>query len=146
LATSIYIYENLATYNKIYGENRDDEMRETPLLDMYVNGEQLYVLTNTSLHKEQPQLQRTIVHFRNKTLGEWESGKEVLVKFGCLRFNVKKEMLEIYPKFLRKPRLSMRVGRYYGDLEKGKIKIDYSLRFYDLFRDRINLILEEKDG
>ena len=55
MATSIYVYENISTYNKIYAENRDDEMRETPLLDLYIKGEQLFVVTNTSLHKEQPQ-------------------------------------------------------------------------------------------
>jgi len=145
LATSIYVYENISTYNKIYAENRDDEMRETPLLDLYVKGEQLFVVTNTSLHKEQPQLQRTIVHFRNKSLGEWETGEELLVKYNCLKLNINKSMLEIFPRFLRKPKLQFRIGRFYGNQEKGKVKINYEHRFYDLFRDRINLILEEKD-
>ena len=36
MATSIYIYESLKEYNKIYGFDRGDEMRETKLIDLYM--------------------------------------------------------------------------------------------------------------
>ena len=98
------------------------------------------------MHKEHPQLQRSIVHFRNGEIGEWEDGKEELVKYDDVRLNIKKDQIEFFPRFLRKPKLSMRIGRFYGNLEKGKIKVDYKNRFYDLHRDRITFILEDKNG
>jgi len=51
MATAIYIYESLKEYNKIYGLERGDEMRETKLIDLYVREGKLFVVTNTSLHK-----------------------------------------------------------------------------------------------
>jgi hypothetical protein len=144
MATSIYIYESLKEYNKIYGMERGDEMRETQLIDLYVREGKLFVVTNTSLHKEQPRLEKSIVHFRNKTLGEWENGEEKLVLHKSLKFNHRKNKLEMFPKFLRKPLLSLRVDRFYGESSKDK-KIDYNHRFYDLFRDRINLVMCDKN-
>jgi hypothetical protein len=141
MSTSFYIYDSLSEYKKIYGVNREDPMRESKLLDLYTRNNRLFVVTNTSMHKEQPQLQRTIVHFRNGDLGEWADGTEKLVKFGSLKFNPKKEQLEVFPRFLRKPELCFRIGRHYGEITK-KTEIDYAYRFYDLFMDRINLVLE----
>ena len=37
MATSIYVYETLELYDKMYAENRDDPMRECELLDLYLN-------------------------------------------------------------------------------------------------------------
>ncbi len=143
MATAIYIYESLKEYDRIYGLDRKDETRETKLNDLYVKDDKLFVVTNTSMHKEQPEMHRSIVHFRNGDLGEWEDGTEKLVKFGSLYYNHKKNKLEIFPKFLRKPLLQLRVDRYYGETMKRK-EIDYAYRFYDLQRDRMNLVLEEK--
>ena len=53
MATSIYVYETLELYDKLYAENRDDPMRECELLDLYLNAGRLYVLTNTSLQARQ---------------------------------------------------------------------------------------------
>jgi len=145
MATSFYIYENIDEYNVIYNENRKDPMREVDLLDLYVCKDKLYVVTNTSMHKEQPRMERTIIHFRNGKLDEWADGSEKLVKYGSMQFNPKTNNLEIFPKLLRKPELQFRIGRYYGEDAKKK-KINYEHRFYDLFLDRINLILEEKNA
>jgi len=142
MATAIYIYESLKEYDRIYGVDRKDGMRETKLIDLYIKNGKLFVVTNTSMHKEQPELHRSIVHFRNGVLGEWEDGIEKLVTHGSLYYNHKKNKLDIFPRFLRKPRLQLRVDRFYGEKPKKK-EIDYVYRFYDLFKDRINLILEE---
>jgi|TARA_R110002020_G_scaffold233_2_gene1172 hypothetical protein len=142
MSTSFYVYDSLELYKKIYGEHRKDPMREIKLIDLYTKKNKLLVVTNTSMHKEQPRMERTIIHFRNGDLGKWEDGTEKLVKFGSIRFNPKKEQLEIFPKFLRKPELSFRIGRHYGETTK-KTEVDYVYRFYDLFMDRINLILEK---
>ena len=144
MATSIYIYESLEEYDKIYGLEREDEQRETKLRDLYVREGKLFIVTNTSMHKEQPQIARSFVHFRNGNLGEWENGEEKLVLHSSLKFNEKKNKLELFPKFLRKPLLALRVDRFYGDSTKNK-KIDYGNRFYDLFRDRINLVMCDKN-
>jgi hypothetical protein len=145
MATSIYVYDCKETYEKMYKDFQEDKLRECPLLDLYVKGEQLLVVTNTSMHKEQPRMERTIVHFRNGDLGKWESGTEKLVKFGSLYYNHNKNKLDIFPKFLRKPELQLRVDRYYGEKTKRK-EINYAYRYYDLMMDRINLVLESKDG
>ena len=63
MATSIYIYESLEEYDKIYGLEREDEQRETKLRDLYVREGKLFIVTNTSMHKEQPQIARSFVHF-----------------------------------------------------------------------------------
>ena len=142
MATAIYIYESLKEYTKIYGLERKDETRESHLNDLYVRDDKLFVVTNTSMHKEQPELHRSIVHFRNGNLGEWEDGTEKLVTHGSLFYNHKKNKLDFFPKLLRKPTLQLRVDRFYGEKPKKK-EIDYAYRYYDLFKDRINLILEE---
>lgn len=146
MATSIYIYDCKETYEKIYEGLKEDALRECPLLDLYIKNEQLFVVTNTNLHKEQPRMERTIVHFRNGDLGKWATDKEKLVKYNTLRFNKKKECLEFFPRLLRKPLLALRIGRFYGELNKKKCNIDYSQRYYDFMMDRINLVLESKDG
>ena len=144
MATAIYIYESLKEYNKIYGLEREDEMRETMLIDLYVREGKLFIVTNTSKHKEQPQIARSFVHFRNGNINGWENGEEKLVVYDSLRFNHKKCKLQFFKRFLRKPKLELRVDRFYGDLSKEK-KINYEYRFYDLFKDRINLILGTKN-
>ena len=144
MATSIYIYESLKEYNKIYGLERGDEHRETLLKDLYVREGKLFIVTNTSMHKEQPQIARSFVHFRNGDLGGWKNGEEKLVLHSSLKYNMRKNKLELFPKFLRKPLLSLRVDRFYGVSIKNKI-IDYNHRFYDLFRDRINLVMCDKN-
>tara|TARA_B100000029_G_scaffold241908_1_gene239209 strand:+ start:830 stop:1273 length:444 start_codon:yes stop_codon:yes gene_type:complete len=146
MAPSIYIYDCKETYEKMYKDFQDDPMRESPLLDLYVNKDKLYVITNTNMHKEQPRMEKTIVHFRNGDLGKWAKEDDKLVKYNTLRFNKKKNCIEFFPRFLRKPLLSLRIGRFYGELEKSKCGIDYSLRYYDLMMDRINLVLETDDG
>ena len=146
MATSIYMYDSMKTYEKVMGEERKDPMRECELIDLYIKKDKLYVVTNTSMHKEQPQLHRTIVHFRNGKMGDWETGEEKLVTFGKLRYNSKNDKLELFPRFLRKPELDFRIGRFYGELTCKKPKINYANRFYDLQMDRIGLILEEENG
>ena len=99
MATSIYIYDSMKTYKKVMGSERNDPLRECELIDLYIKKDKLYVITNTSMHKEQPRLERTIVHFRNGKIGEWKSGKEKLVTYGNLRYNSKNDKLELFPRF-----------------------------------------------
>ena len=72
---------------------------------------------------------------------QWD---EKLVLHGKVRYNHKKNQLEFFPRKLRKPLLSMRVGRYFG-YKKGKCNINYDKRYYDFKNDRMLFILENKN-
>ena len=143
MATSIYVFDCIKTYNNIYKEHVDDIEHKMPLIDLYVKGDKLWVVTNSNDMKEQPRLNRSIVHFRKDNAKEWIEGDEKLVIHGKMRFDYKKNQLEFFPRKLRKPLLSMRVGRYFG-LKEGKCAIDYDKRYYDFKNDRMIFILEEK--
>ena len=65
MATSFHVYDNMETFKKRYGENFNLLEYTTKIVDCFFKCEKLYVVTNTNLEKERPQLYRTIVHFRN---------------------------------------------------------------------------------
>jgi hypothetical protein len=144
MASSIYIFDSDRMFKAVYREHVDDLEHKMPLIDLYVKGEKLWVVTNSNDQKERPRLDRSIVHFRKGDAKEWIEGDEKLVTHGKIRFNNKKNHLEIFPRFMRKPLLSMRVGRYFG-IKEGKCNIDYDKRYYDFKNDRIIFILDEKE-
>ena len=143
MATSIYIFDSDHMFKAVYREHTDDVEYKMPLIDLYVKGERLWVVTNSNDMKEQPMLNRSIVHFRKDNAKDFTEGDEKLVIHSKLRYNEKRNQLEFFPRFLRKPLLSMRVGRYYG-LKEGKCNIDYDKRYYDFKNDRMIFILENK--
>ncbi len=144
MATSIYIFDSDKMFNAIYREHVDDLEHKMPLIDLYVKGQKLWVVTNSNDMKEQPRLDRSIVHFRKDNAKEWIEGDEKLVLHGKIRYNHKKNQLELFPRFLRKPLLSMRVGRFFGN-KNGKCYIDYNKRYYDFKNDRMIFILENEN-
>ena len=143
MATSIYIFDCDKTFNSIYREHVDEIEHKMPLIDLYVKGKRLWVVTNSNDMKEQPRLTRSIVHFRKDNAKDFVEGDEKLVIHKKIRYNNKRNQLEFFPRFLRKPLLSMRVGRYYG-INAGKCNIDYDKRYYDFKNDRMIFILEKK--
>ena len=143
MATSIYVFDSDRMFEAVYREHVDDVEYKMPLIDMYVKGERLWVVTNSNDMKEQPRLTRSIVHFRKDNAKEYVEGDEKLVTHGKVRYNEKRNQLEFFPRFLRKPMLSMRVGRYFG-IVVGKCNIDYDKRYYDFKNDRMIFILEEE--
>ncbi len=144
MATSIYIFDSDRMFKAVYREHTDDVEYKMPLIDLYVKGESLWVVTNSNDMKEQPMLTRSIVHFRKDNAKDYVEGDEKLVTHGKIRYNEKRNQLEFFPRFMRKPLLSMRVGRYYGTKE-GKCRIDYDKRYYDFKNDRMIFILEDKE-
>lgn len=146
MATSIYIFENYAYFEKVYADKIKELEYKVDLVDLWVKKDKLWIVTNTNDMKEQPRLSSTLVHFRRGTIDEWKEGDEKLVLHDKLRFSMKHNRLEFFPRFLRKPLLWLRVGRYYGDTYKKHMKLDYSKRYYDFSNDRIIFICEEKDG
>ena len=143
MATSIYVFDSDRMFEAVYREHVDDVEYKMPLIDLYVKGERLWVVTNSNDMKEQPRLTRSIVHFRKDNAKEYVEGDEKLVTHGKVRYNEKRNKLEFFPRFLRKPMLSMRVGRYFG-IVVGKCNIDYDKRYYDFKNDRMIFILEEE--
>lgn len=144
MATSIYIFDSDRMFKAVYREHMDDVEYKMPLIDLYVKGERLWVVTNSNDMKEQPRLTRSIVHFRKDNAKDYVEGDEKLVTHGKVRYNEKRNQLEFFPRLLRKPLLSMRVGRYFG-INEGKCNIDYDKRYYDFKNDRMIFILEDKE-
>jgi hypothetical protein len=144
MATSIYIVDSDRRFKAVYREHMDDVEYKMPLIDLYVKGQRLWVVTNSNDMKEQPRMDRSIVHFRKDNAKEYVEGDEKLVTHGKIRYNEKRNQLEFFPRFLRKPLLSMRVGRYFG-ISEGKCNIDYDKRYYDFKNDRMIFILEDKE-
>jgi hypothetical protein len=143
MATSIYVFDSDRMFEAVYREHVDDVEYKMPLIDLYVKGERLWVVTNSNDMKEQPRLTRSIVHFRKDNAKKYVEGDEKLVTHGKIRYNEKRNQLEFFPRFLRKPLLSMRVGRYFG-IVVGKCNINYDKRYYDFKNDRMIFILEEE--
>ena len=143
MASSIYIYPDTDQYSRFYGRERDDLTFEAVLIDLYVDfkKQKLFVITNTSNEKERILNNRTITHIRNESYkNEHLTDDCVLVTDKDIVY--KNGYLELFPRFLRKPLMKLRVDRCVG----GKIdknKIDLTQMKYDFTRDRINLIVYE---
>ena len=128
-------------------------LRQMPLIDMYITDGKLWVITKSGDEKFQPQLNRSIVHFRNGSCEKYLSGKEKLVKHDNIFYDFRNNLLVIAPKWMGKPEYSHRVDRFVGkkpttnnkiiDYVNHNTKINYDKRFYDFERDRINLIIDE---
>ena len=144
MATSFHVYDNIETFKKRYGDNFNLLEYTTKIIDCFIKGEKLYVITNTNLEKESPQLFRTIVHFRNGSADKFLEGDEKLVLHKKIHYNPKNNNVEFFRRFLRKSLLKFFVGRFHGDMPKKCTEIDWSERFYDTINDRINLVLKNE--
>jgi hypothetical protein len=141
MASSIYIYPNFNEYTRFYGRERNDLTYEAILIDLYVDAvkQKLFVITNTSNEKERILNNRTITHIRNESFKKHHlnddcklvTDKDIVYKNGYL---------ELFPRFLRKPLMKLRVDRCVGGNIK-KNRLDLTKMKYDYTRDRINLIV-----
>jgi|TARA_B110000438_G_scaffold273830_1_gene293531 hypothetical protein len=145
MATSIYVFENDDIFHQIYKDVMEDPLYIMKIIDLYVKGDHLWIVTNSNDKKEKPRLSNTLVHFRQGSVKEWEDGDEKLVKYGDIRYNHKKGQLEFFPRMLRKPLLSMRVGRCITNSNDKYRKVDYDKRFYDFTNNRIIFLMENKE-
>lgn len=143
MASAIYVYENEEEFKNFYKGYTEDSFKTLKIIDMYIHdNDKLWVVTNTNDEKERPMLQKSLCHFRNGNIDEYKTENTVLVLFEKIKFDYKKSKLKFFPRFLRSPKLTWKVDRYFGD---GKPKcniIDYDHRYYDFETDRINLILK----
>ena len=145
MASSIYIFDNMEMFEYIYKGYTENKMRKIPIVDIYIeNKEKLYIVTNTNDQKEKPEMRKSLVHFRNGNLGEYETENTELIKHEKIKFNKNKMQLEFNPKFLRKPSLKWKVDRYFNSncMNKNNV-IDYDHRYYDFELDRIIFILKQ---
>ena len=143
MATSFYVYDTLKEYKLRYGDKAKLEMFQTKIKDMYVTEDKkLWVVTNFTEKAAKPQLNRSIVHFYAGEVAYYKKGDEQLIVDGKISYNANDEIIEIFPRKLRKPVLFFRVGRFYGDKPNKTAKINYKYRYYDFTSNRINLILK----
>ena len=147
MGTAIYVYENRDQYLAQYKRLDKEAMFSAPIIDIFLKpNKKLWVVTKITKHKERPQLGRSIVHFVNGTTYEYKEGDELVIKKKEIKYNPKSGNIEFIPKKLRKAELEIRVDRFYGDKPKNKKEIDNLQSFYDISRDRLNFILQVKNG
>lgn len=148
LATDIFVYGDINHYQGHYPLGTTI-FQETPVYDMYVKPkDKLWIVTQTNVAKERPDLHKTVVHFRNGSIDKWEDGNEILIHQDNVRYNYKKQQLEI-------GKQTFHVNRYIGNkitqpnwiLSKlrSRVKLYYRYRWYDMSRDRLNLVLEPRE-
>jgi hypothetical protein len=146
MGTSIYVYETESEYLRHYKGMNNEIMFSAPILNIFLKpNKKLWIVSKISKNKERPQLGRSIVHFINGSIDEYVNGDEIPVKNNIV-YNPKKNKIEFFPKILRSPELEIRVDRFYGDNLKKKTDLDVSKRYYDISRDRLNFILQDKNG
>ena len=93
----------METFDHFYKGYTEDKMRRIKIVDMYVQDKnKLYIVTNTNDQKEKPEMRKSLVHFRNGKLGEYENEGTELIKYEKIKFNRKKMKLEFNPRFLRR--------------------------------------------
>ncbi len=141
MASAIYVYPDFNQYSRFYGREQNDLTYEAILIDLYVDvvKQKLFVITNTSNEKERILNNRTITHIRNESFKKDHlnddcrlvTDKDIVYKNGYL---------ELFPRFLRKPLMKLRVDRCVGGNIK-KNRLDLTKMKYDFTRDRINLIV-----
>tara|TARA_R100001530_G_C4313601_1_gene153737 strand:- start:247 stop:708 length:462 start_codon:yes stop_codon:yes gene_type:complete len=153
MASSIYVYTNNDDYDNLYKGKTDAWTFQTPIVDMFLKPTEgydvedsiptnrLWIITNTSKIKERPSLGRTIVHFTNGTAFDYLSGDEKLVEKDNIIYNPKNNQLELFPRKLRKPLMSLRVDKVIGGKPNKKTKIIFKRKLYDLTNDRLNLFV-----
>jgi len=143
MGTSFYIYENIEELKKVYGQRLDEETHCIKITDMFLKpNDVLWIIEQYDKIKEKPLIGRSIVHFRNTSFDDYKNGDEKLVLHNKLKYNPKRNKLQIFPKTLRKPEYEVKVDRFYGNEQKKSSLIDYHHRYYDLSADRVNLVLK----
>lgn len=143
MGTSIYVYESMEEYGIHYNKMDQEVMFAAPIMNIYLKPDnKLWVVTKISKHKERPQFGRSIVHFINGSIEEHLDGLETMIKEKDIKYNPKNNNIEFFPS-IGHSRLELRVDRYYGNKPQKKKELSNSKRFYDISRDRINLILQD---
>ncbi len=151
MATDIFVYGSLRYYTGHYPIGTTI-FQETPVYDMYAkwykNKPHLWIVTQTNVAKERPDLVKTVVHFRNGSPDKWLEGDETLLHQDSLRYNYKKQQLEV-------GKFTFYVNRYIGDkitqpnkiltFLRSRVPLYYRYRFYDATRDRLSLILNSRE-
>ncbi len=147
MASSIYVFDDMKTFDHFYKGYTDQLTRRVKIIDMYIQDkDKLYVVTNTNTTKERPRIGKSLVHFRNGDIGEYKNDGTRLITHDKIKFNRKKMQLEFFPRFLRKPFLKWRVDRYLDAVFRNENKqIDYDHRYYDFETDRIIFILKNDE-
>ena len=153
MASSIYIYTKREDYENLYKGKTEAFTYQTPVLDFFIRPTEgydvgdsiptnkLWVITHTDKLKQRPSLERTICIFTNGTCFDYLSGSELQVEKDKMIYDPINNMLEFYPRRLRRPLLSLKVDRVVGGRPEKKSKINYKAKYYDMTNDRLNLFV-----
>ena len=106
MATSIYVYQTMGDFLKVYGDKIYAKEFCTDILDMYIaEGEKLWVVTDVTKEVARPELNRTIVHFYANEVKNYLTGKEKLILYEKISFNPKKGRIEFFSRKFKEPEL-----------------------------------------
>jgi len=137
---------------------QENKIYKQELIDLYIKHskdkmDSLWVITNSNVAKERPELNHSLVHFRNGNADKYLDGTETKVEDDNIWYDYKKKHLIVAPKFLGAPAYEHHVDRYVGD-KLGKssklfdyidsmAKINYKERYYDRTYNRLIFILDQ---
>lgn len=158
IGTEIVIYDDVSTFKTVYALDYSKTEHNVEIRDFYTKldedgTEHLWVATDLFRETSRPELHRSIVLFHSDTkdsyfgsIGYQPQFCPRLVEHNEIEFNQKTQLVTFGKKgwwIFKKPILELPVGRYYGDHTfNKKVKIDSDNIYFDLVRDRINLVLK----
>ena len=148
MGISFHVYQNVAEYIK---RNKDKvnpkaEVNEAslPLADLYITPDEKLMLVLDCLKLfEHPDVSRSIACFQLNNIKKHLKGYEKLVLHDKISFNPKKQTVEFLSRRLRKPVMSIRVGRFWGDLPEKTKRVDSKHKFFNVLYNKVDLVLSK---
>lgn len=144
MAPSIYLFEDMNEYVKYYKTtiiaNKENNFNSLRISDMFIKKDKLISLVTTEKLMGRPDMTRSVVILDDKLKEKMFDGSEILVKHGDLTYNPRNNRIEFMKKFLRKPKMWLKVDKKFGSNIKKRVKINTIVRFYDFETNRIILI------
>ena len=146
MGISFHVYQNVDEYVKRNNEkiNPKAEVNEAslPLSDMYITPDEKLMLVLDCLKLfDHPDVSRSISCFQLNNIKKHLKGDEKLVLHDKISFNPKKQTVEFVSRKLRKPIMTIKVGRFWGDLPARTKKIDTKNKFFNVASNKVDLIL-----
>ena len=146
MGISFHVYQNVDEYVKRNNEriNPKAEVNEAslPLADLYITPDEKLMLVLDCLRLfEHPDVSRSIACFQLNNIKKHLKGDEKLVLHDKISFNPKNQTVDFVARKLRKPLMTIRVGRYWGDLPLKTKRVDTNNKFFNIASNKVDLIL-----
>lgn len=146
MGISFHVYQNVDEYVKRNNDriNPKAEVNEAslPLADLYITPDEKLMLVLDCLRLfEHPDVSRSIACFQLNNIKKHLKGDEKLVLHDKISFNPKNQTVDFVARKLRKPLMSIRVGRFWGDLPEKTKKVDTKYKFFNVTSNKVDLVL-----